>query len=133
MTIPPKEPAELTKASDELARIVAELLPASADPQLAHQFRVALGNLLAATLGGATAMAAGAVVALDHKVERLAASRGERLREVQADVDRLATRIHALEDEFLDSGQVGQMAQTVHKLAVDVGELKERAAGDGER
>lgn len=124
------KPNELTTAADALALVVARLLPASADTQLVTDFRAALGNLLAATLGGATVMAAGAVVALDAKVERLANSRGERLRAVQADVDRIAMRVHALEDQFLDNGAVGRIEAAAHRLAVEVGQLKERAAGD---
>lgn len=124
--------SELTRASDELARVVALMLPAERSAELAEQFRAALADLLAATLGGATVLAAGAVLAVDAKVDRLAKVRGERLREVQLDVDRLATRIHALEDAFLDRGQVGQLAQLLYTLATDVERLKERAAGDVE-
>lgn len=124
--------SELTKASDELARVVAELLPPDADPNLAARFRAALGNLLASTLSGATVMAAGAVVAVNNKLDRIAAVRGERLREVQIDLDRLAARVHALEDQFLDAGQVGELAATMFKLAEEVSLLKDRQAGNAE-
>ena len=130
MTTPPI--TELTKASDELARVVVELLPRDADPELAIRFRVALGNLLASTLSGATVMAAGAVVMVNDKFERIANQRGERLREVQLDIDRLAARVHALEDQFLDAGQVGQLAATMYKLAGEVEHLKDRQVGNAE-
>jgi len=124
------KPSELTLAADELARVVSHLLPSAADPQLVLQFRAALGNLLAATLSGATVMAAGAVVALNNKVDRIAQTRGERLREVQMDVDRLSTRIHELEDAFLDDGQVGEIVSAMHRIAVDVEMLKAQAVND---
>lgn len=128
--MPDPQPSELTRASDELARVVTQLLPSSADPELVQRFRAALGDLLAATLGGATVMAAGAVVALDNKVNRLTVTRGERLREVQADIDRLSSRIHSLEDQFLDDGQVGQLAGAMYHLASELEHLKQRAAGE---
>lgn len=124
------QPSELTRCSDAMATAVAALLPRDADPQKLIDFRQALGDLLAATLGGATVMAAGAVVALDTKVERLANARGQRLREIQADVDRISARVHALEDQFLDDGAVGRIEVAAHQLAVEVEQLKERVAGD---
>jgi len=124
------KPSELTLAADALARVVAQLLPEAADPGLALAFREALGNLLASTLSGATVMAAGAVVALDRKVETLAKTRGERLREVQLDVDRLSDRIHQLEDAFLDEGVIGQISATMYALANEIEALKVRQVGD---
>lgn len=124
-------PSELTRTSDALAAAVANLLPHGHDPLLIVAFKKALGDLLAATLGGATVMAAGAVVALDNKVERLAQVRGERLRQLQLDVDQLSTRIHSLEDEFLDDGTVGQLSTSVATIALEVEALKARQVGDG--
>jgi hypothetical protein len=128
----PPQPSELTIAADALAHVVAQLIPEKADPQLAHQFRLARGKLLESThsaLSGATVMAAGAVVALDNKLNRLAASRGERLQEIQRDVDRLSARLHTLEDEFLDDGQIGQMVSALYGLAGEFESLKQRQAG----
>lgn len=121
--------SELTLAADAMARIVARLLPDDADPQLALEFRQALGKLLETTLSGASVMAAGAVLAVDHKVDRLAHARGERLREVEHDMNLLAKRIHQIEDEFLDVGTVGQLASATHRLAVEVEALKARQVG----
>ena len=123
--------SEIARASDTLASAVAALLPSGHDPQLIVSFRAALGDLLAATLGGATVMAAGAVVALDNKVERIAHARGERLRQLQLDVDQLSVRIHALEDEFLDAGTVGQLSHSIATIAMEVEALKSRQVGDG--
>lgn len=121
------EPTELTRASDAMARAVANLLPANAPPAIIAEFRIALGDLLAATLGGATVMAAKAVLAVDAKVDRLAAIRGKALQDVQHDLDRVAKRVHLLEDEFLPPGAVGQLQDAVAVLARDVEKLKERA------
>lgn len=123
-------PSELTRTSDALAAAVAALLPSGHDPSLIVAFKKALGDLLAATLGGATVMAAKAVVVLDNKVERLAQVRGERLRQLQLDVDQLASRIHALEDEFLDAGTVGLLSTSVATIALEVEQLKARQVGD---
>lgn len=71
------------------------------------------------------------VRALDDKVNHLAQARGARLRELEHDMNLLAKRIHQLEDEFLDSGQVGQLAEAMHRLAVEIGLLKARMVGDG--
>ena len=124
------KPNELTTAADALARVVGQMLPAGIGPALAAEFRRALGDLLAATLGGATVMAAGAVVALDNKVERLANTRGEALRAVQLDLDRIAVRVHQLEDQFLDAGAVGAIQTIIARIALDVERLKERQVGD---
>lgn len=118
-----QQPSELTKASDALAVAVTALLPHDHDPQQIANFRTALGDLLAATLGGATAMAAGAVVAVNNKLDRLAEVRGQRLREVQLDLDRVSARVHALEDAFLDAGTVGQLAVTMYALAHEMERL----------
>ena len=125
------QPNELTRCSDALALAVAALLPAKHDPALIAAFRVALSDLLAATLGGATTMVAGAVVALDAKVEKLSAARIRQLHDIQVDLHTIATRLHALEDEFLDSGTVGQIGISVAALALEVERLKDRQVGDG--
>lgn len=131
LNTPQKSQSErLSAAADEMAAAVAAFLPPGDDLQKLVAFRAALGTLLAETLGGATVMAAGAVVALDTKIERLASARGQRLREIQADVDRISVRVHALEDQFLDDGAVGRIEVAAHQLAVEVEQLKERVAGD---
>lgn len=122
----------LTLAADELSRVVAQMLPHNADPALALEFRQAVGKLIETTLSGATVMAAGAVVALNNKVDKIAQTRGERLRELQLDVDRLSNRIHQLEDAFLDDGTIGQLVEAMHQLAVEIEALKVRQVGDGE-
>lgn len=126
----PTQSSKLNAAADALARVVAELISPSADPQLAHAFREALGTLLAETLGGATVMAAGAVVALNAKVDRIAESRGARLLDIQRELDRLAERVHTIEDAFLDDGQIGQLAATMYTLAGEIELLKARSVGD---
>jgi VIT1/CCC1 family predicted Fe2+/Mn2+ transporter len=132
MTTEPRKESELTKASNELARVVAEMLPSDADPNLAIRFREALGNLLASTLSGATVMAAGAVVAVNNKVDRLDKARGDRLRDLQLDLDQIALRVHGLEDQFLDAGQVGELSRTMYQLANEIEQLKAQQVGDAE-
>lgn len=126
------QPSELTRCSDALAQAVAALLPVGHDPALIGTFRAALGDLLAATLGGATTMVAGAVVALDNKVEKLSSARIKQLHDIQADLDRIAARLHTVEDAFLDSGVVGRISTSVAALAMEVERLKERHAGGGD-
>lgn len=78
-------------------------------------------------------MAAGVVVALDAKVERLSRARIKQILDIQADLDRVSDRVHALQDEFLDGGQIGQIANSLAAMALEVEALKARQLGNGER
>jgi hypothetical protein len=64
-------PSEVTRCADALARAVGALLPHHADPLLLAAFQAALSDMIAATIGGASSMAAGAVVSVDDKVNQL--------------------------------------------------------------
>lgn len=66
-------------------------------------------------------------------IELNANSNAGRWRDVERDLRLLSARIHALEDAFLDDGQIGAIVTAVHRLAIDVEELKaRRVGGDGE-
>lgn len=59
--------------------------------------------------------------------------RSQRLLDIDYDLSRIKNRLNAIEDHFEDDGIIARLAETLHKLAVELEQIKARQVGDAER
>ena len=59
-------------------------------------------------------------------------SHSQLLLDIEHDLSRIKNRLNALEDHFENDGIIAQIAETLHKLAVELEQLKDRQVGDAE-
>ena len=60
-------------------------------------------------------------------------NRSEMLLDIEHDLSRIKNRLNKLEDHFEDDGIIARLAETLHKLAVELEQIKARQVGDAER
>lgn len=119
-------PDPLGVATDRVVAVIRQLLPAERQT-LADQLGVALGDLFAELIGRATAMAASVVAPTLRKIEDFEArerARYDRLRELERTVN---GRVDTLWEHYAAMPDINE---AVHRLAVDVEQLKEKAVND---
>lgn len=119
-------PDKLGLATDRVVAVIRQLLPAERQA-LADHLSAALGDLFAELIGRATSMVASVVAPALRKVEdfeRRERARYERLRDVERTVN---GRVDTLWQHYEAMPDINE---AVHRLAVDVEQLKERAVSD---
>lgn len=126
MTDPRHNPDPLGLATDRVVAVIRQLLP-SERQALADELGRALGDLFAELIGRATAMAASVVAPTLRKVEDFEArerARYERLRDLERTVN---GRVDTLWQHYAAMPDINE---AVHRLAVDVEQLKQKQVGD---
>ena len=59
--------------------------------------------------------------------------RSQLLLDIEHDLNRISKRLNALEDQFENDGIIVRIAETLHRLAVEMEQIKARQVGDDER
>lgn len=60
-------------------------------------------------------------------------SHSQLLLDIEHDLSLIKDRLGKLEDQFEDDGLIAQIAESLHRIAVEVEQLKARQAGDEQR
>ena len=58
--------------------------------------------------------------------------RSQRMLQIEHDLGLISERIHALEDHFEHDGIIVQLAEALHKIAVELEQIKSQQVGNAE-
>ena len=58
--------------------------------------------------------------------------RSQRMLDIEHDLGLISERLHALEDHFEHDGIIVQLAEAIHRVAVELEQIKARQVGDAE-
>ena len=58
--------------------------------------------------------------------------RGRMILDIEHDLNRISQRLNTLEDHFENDGIIARMAEALHKLAVEIEQIKARQVGDAQ-
>ena len=56
--------------------------------------------------------------------------RSQLILDIEHDLNRISQRLNTLEDHFENDGIIARMAEALHKLAVEIEQIKARQVGD---
>ena len=60
-------------------------------------------------------------------------NRSQWILDIERDLRLISERLHTIEDQFEDAGLIVQIAESVHRIAVEIEQIKMRVVdGDGE-
>ena len=59
-------------------------------------------------------------------------NRSQWILDIERDLRLINERLHALEDHFEDKGVIAQIAETVHRIAIELEQFRARQVGDAE-